>query len=566
MTQIRSEVQDSEGTISTHATGFAGKFILRSWLQGIARRIAAFCISHAWLQCLFVGGIALGFNLFQIGTPSLWFDEILSVHRAIQSLPVLLQIVGQTQPNMALYYLFLHFWLGFTGLLGLNPVEWVVRLPSAVFAALASMIVFLLGRRFIGMIAGFVAAGIYLLNDLQLVYAQQTRSYALQLLLICFAWYALFAILTGSSRQKRWWVCFTLAMVLAAYTQLFSYLILMAQIATFGILLFIPTTWRKTAWQQIRSLIISLGSMFILTFPMIYESRHNDKTGWLPVPHPKEIAELFITIADNNKIYLLLLFALCAVAVVVIAAVSSSRGIRLLQSMSFITTPEDERISRYQQQLPFVIGLLCWIAIPVVLSYLVSQGPIHLFSSRYLVTIVPPLVLLVGLGIAVVPSRIAQAILVPALLLVTIVFVPSYYQNAQIENWRTASLWLEQHYSANDGLVCFDNEQGCEVSLQYYFKAYPGAAHFTADSPGSFSWANYDITNDPGNVYEALNPTALSAFGMHHSRIFFILARIPDKASAAQAAVAQHWLDTHYHLLSIIVTSTVTIRLYLTNH
>lgn len=566
MAQIHSEVQDIEGTISSPAAGFTEKFRLLSWIQAIARRVAAFCISQGWVLCLFVGSIALGFNLFQIGTPSLWFDEILSVHRALQSLPVLLQIVSHTQPNMALYYLFLHFWLGFTGFLGLNPVEWVVRLPSAVFAALASMIVFLLGRRFIGTIAGMVAAGIYLLNDLQLVYAQQTRSYAMQLFLICIAWYALFAILSGHSRQKRWWVYFTLAMTLAAYTQLFSYLVLMSQIATFGILLIIPTAWRKTAWQQVRSLIFSLGSMFILTFPMIYESRHNDKTGWLPVPHLRDIAELFIAIADNNKIYLLLLFAFCAVGVVVISAVSSSQGIRLLQSMSFITTPEDERISRYQQQFPFVMGLLCWIAIPIVLSYLISQGPIHLFSSRYLVTIVPPLVLLVGLGIAVVPSRIAQAILVPALLLVTIIFVPNYYQNAQIENWRTASLWLEQHFQTNDGLVCFDNEQGCEVSLQYYFRAYPGSAHFTADSPGSLSWANYDITNDPGNVYEALNPTALSAFGMHHPRIFFILARIPDKASAAQAAVAQHWLDTHYHLLRNIVTSTVTIRLYVTNH
>src|SRR6266568_7370571 len=157
-----------------------------------------FFASHYWILCLLIGGVALAFNLFRLGSKSMWFDEILSVERARQSLPVLWQIIFATQPNMALYYIFLHFWLILTSLLGLNPTEVVVRFPSAVFAALSSIVIFLLGRRFLGLIAGIVAAGIYLLNNLQLVYAQETRSYALQLLLLCIAWYALFAALTVS--------------------------------------------------------------------------------------------------------------------------------------------------------------------------------------------------------------------------------------------------------------------------------------------------------------------------------------------------------------------------------
>src|SRR5579859_1416721 len=48
--------------------------------------------------------VALGFNLYQIGAPSIWFDEALSVTRAQQTLPVLFKLVSVTQPNMALYY------------------------------------------------------------------------------------------------------------------------------------------------------------------------------------------------------------------------------------------------------------------------------------------------------------------------------------------------------------------------------------------------------------------------------------------------------------------------------
>src|SRR6266704_6709411 len=161
-----------------------------------------------WLLCLAVGAVALAFNLYRLGGPSLWFDEILSVERARQSLPVLWHIIFSTQQNMALYYLLLHFWLSFTTLLGLHSSEFVVRLPSAVFAALGTIMVFLLGRRFFGLSGGLVGAGLYLLNDLQLVYAQQTRAYSLQLLLICVAWYAFFVAITGESYAKRWWMCY----------------------------------------------------------------------------------------------------------------------------------------------------------------------------------------------------------------------------------------------------------------------------------------------------------------------------------------------------------------------
>jgi hypothetical protein len=47
--------------------------------------------------------VALVLNLYSLGEPSLWFDEVLSVTRARQTLPVLLQIISNTQPNMALY-------------------------------------------------------------------------------------------------------------------------------------------------------------------------------------------------------------------------------------------------------------------------------------------------------------------------------------------------------------------------------------------------------------------------------------------------------------------------------
>jgi hypothetical protein len=557
-----------------------------------------------WLLCLVIGGIALGFNLYRLGDPSLWFDEILSVERARQSLPVLWHIIFSTQQNMALYYLLLHFWLSFTTLLGLHPTEFVVRFPSAIFAALGSMMVFLLGRRFMGIIGSMIGAGLYLLNMLQLVYAQETRSYSLQLLLICTAWYALFAALrlgsgAGSpgkegqvaeaavhgraAGQYGWWVCYVVAMTLAIYAHLFSILILFAQVLTMGIALAVQGRGKiqGKAWSSLPA-VVSLVSIGVLSVPMLLAARHGSKTGWLAIPHLHDIPRLFLTISDNSIFYMFMLAACCALGVGVAALVhlrpgpqgkgQAGRGHYLpprqdSSPLHFIFWGDkagDARLAWLQGLWPVLLALLCWSVVPVIASYVISQGPTRLFSSRYLVTIVPPLFLLVGLGVATLRWRVIQVALVGALLFVALHHVPQYYSSAQVEDWRTPALWLEQHYQAGDGMVCYNNAQGCQVAIEYYLRAYPSGAQFPADSPGAFPWVNYDTTNHLGNFGAAVDPTLLADYGAKHPRLFFIAGRFANSTEAALAQAAQHWLDTHYHLIAQSTKGAVTIRLYTT--
>jgi hypothetical protein len=509
------------------------------------------------LLSILIGGFALGFNLYRLGSPSLWFDEVLSVERATQPLPVLWRIIFNTQQNMALYYLMLHFWLGLTTLLGLHATEFIVRFPSTVFAALVSVMVFLLGRRFMSISGSILSAGLYLLNAQQLVYAQETRAYSLQLLLICIAWYALFAALAGT-HQKRWWACYIGSMTLAIYAQLFSALILLSQVVAFAGLLFLPCLWSEKTQRQLFAYIVSLCSIGVLTTPMLLAVRHGSKTDWLPIPNLIDIYYLFLTMSSNSKIYLFIIVIYClfGVSMALLAYVWSS------MRNAFLLITE-------ARTLAVMLALLCWIVMPVAVSYFVSQKSVHLFSSRYLVTIVPPIVLLVGLSTAFLRwqtlwSRCMTLLLMLSLLLIALHHVPQYYKTAQVEDWRSPALWLEQHYQAGDGLVCYNNSQGCQVSIEYYFYAYPTQAHFTADSPGAVPWHSSDVTNHPGNFWAAIDPTALAVYGAKHPRLFFIVGRLANSADVARAQVAQAWLDAHYHLLAQTASPTVSIRLYRT--
>ena len=99
------------------------------------------------MLCGLLFALALCFNLYRLGNPSIWFDEAFSVGLAQQSFPLLWHIIFALEPNMELYYLFLHAWLVTTALFGLHPTEFVVRLPSAIFAASSTVALFLLGDR-----------------------------------------------------------------------------------------------------------------------------------------------------------------------------------------------------------------------------------------------------------------------------------------------------------------------------------------------------------------------------------------------------------------------------------
>ncbi len=520
-----------------------------------------------WVVGILLFLVALGCNFYRLGAPSIWFDEAFSVELARQPLPLLWHIIFGPEPNMELYYLFLHFWLSLTGLFGLNPTEFVVRFPSAIFATLSTVVLFILGRRFLGTIAAGLGTLLYLLNYLQLTYAQQTRSYALQLLLLCVAWYALFAVVHTEKNPIRWWICYCVAMILAIYAHLFSGLILLAQVVAFAGLLLLPNVWRAQARKVAKGYLLSLIVIGVLGIPMLLESLRGPKTGWLPVPHWGDLPHLFFTISGYNRRYLLVGTVFVLLGLCVLGAAYCMRAIPALERSLRKNQWLSREVTAAQDIVPFAWSMLCWLVIPIVVSYVLAHGSIRLFSTRYLVTVVPPLCLLFATGIALVRWRVIQVVLMVVLVVLAATSVPLYYQSAQVEDWNATVHWMERQYKAGDGLVCYDNEitQGCQIAVEYYLHAYPSAAHFSPDSPGSFSWEKFGPA-DPvtGGYAAALDTRALSAYAATHQRIFFIVGRVPDDAGAARVKSTQQWLDTTYHFVDTISTRTVTIRLYTT--
>ena len=128
-----------------------------------------------WALALLMGLAAFALQALELRGVGLWEDEAFSTGIARQPLGTQLHYIWSKEVNMTLYYLILRAWLGLAELLGIPASEFVVRLPSTLFAALATVAVFALGRRFWGRTAGLVGAALYLLNYLQLMMAGQAE-------------------------------------------------------------------------------------------------------------------------------------------------------------------------------------------------------------------------------------------------------------------------------------------------------------------------------------------------------------------------------------------------------
>jgi uncharacterized membrane protein len=519
---------------------------------------------------LIVGLVALGFNLFALGAPSVWMDEAFSVQLARQPLPVLVgAFTGGGEPNMVLYHLILHGWLRLGALVGLPATETFVRLPSALFAALSSVAVFLLGRRFLGKTMALVGAALYALSGWQLTYAQQTRSYALQLLLVTLSWYALLAALDGKEgmvgrRRWWWWVAYVAATALAVYAHAFSVLIFLAQIVAFGALCLLPGAWRGRIRRALPAMALSVAAIIALSAPLIYVSRHGSKTGWLPAPSLAGLAQHLLGTGGKAKLIVALLIALVLAAVVAAMAVLlHPAGRRLRTRLLAAARARWSAPDIVPGAIPAVVMLLCWAVVPAVVSFFVSQGSVRLFSGRYLVVIAPALFLLVGVGVAALGWSRIRLVLAAVAVLLALALVPSYYAHAQSEDWRTAARWLEAQYHGGDGLVSYNNVQGCEIPLDYYFASDGSAAHFSADAPGVTSLARFASGGDPFAGFSgALDTRALATYAALHPRLFFIAGRFSDGADELRALTTQQWLSAHYRLLGQTSTGIVTIWLY----
>jgi 4-amino-4-deoxy-L-arabinose transferase-like glycosyltransferase len=165
-----------------------------------------------WLGLIL--GLATTLRLLRLSGQSLWLDEVLSVAR---SRTILFdgfdsQLLNGHGP--------LFFYL-LAPLLALNPGEFLLRLPSALFGVGLVLVMYFLGREFGGRRGGLLTAFVTAVSPYAIWYSQETRYVNLFMLLAALSLLFTRRIERGGTRDLVLYVTSTLLMMLSFVAGIF---------------------------------------------------------------------------------------------------------------------------------------------------------------------------------------------------------------------------------------------------------------------------------------------------------------------------------------------------------
>lgn len=359
--------------------------------------------------------IALVTCFHGLAAKSLWFDEAFSVALTRLDWTSMWHVITQQEANMMLYYALLHFWLQ------LGTGEFVARAASTVFAVATLVPLYALGRHLLGQRQAAIAVMLMVVNSFFVRYAQELRGYSLVLLLTTTASY-LFLIAIEKPSWKRWGV-YVVVSALAVYAHFFGALVVAAHA-----LCLVVSRRRQISWANFAVLY---GLIWLLISPLVWLSWGRSVLGWIIAPSLGTVYRLFGALTGGGRTLLWTYFAVCVVAV----------------ASTMVGRPGYRRGSWNK------VFLLSWLLVPLITTFVVSITFKPIFVPRYLIVMLPPLVLLAASGIVALPRSWLRITTFIVMLALSIRGLVGWYKASPTEDWRSASAYVLSTARPGDGMV-----------------------------------------------------------------------------------------------------------------
>jgi len=367
----------------------------------------------------------LGLELWGIGRPSLWADEVATISGAKRSIGSLLGMLHNIDAVHGTYYLFMHYWIH---LFGISEVS--LRVPSAVAVALTSIVVFFIAKnRFDERVAWFALLITAVIPRLSWA-ATEARSYGIATLLATMMLLLFFLAIDEAEpkRERILWVAYTFALALAMF--FFVYIALMA--AAQG--LWLLRTRRDKFRKWITAVLIAIAVTGYLIYNVIYEK---GQVGWLPPLSRGTINQIFMGQAFWTN-WEVAYFANGLILVVLLGAVHPSRT---------VTAVERSTLNLF--------GLIIVVPTAVVLLYSLIDSSIY--DARYFTFVAPVVAITMSVAVErLFTKRVALAVL--ALLIALSMFSYGYFRSpdAKGTHWSEVAKMVGAHAVAGDGILFTD--------------------------------------------------------------------------------------------------------------
>ena len=345
-----------------------------------------------------------------LGATSFWRDEISSVVFAHAPLGDLLTIFGRERrvaglPNMASYYLVLHFWLA------VGETEARVRLLSVLAGAASVVPIYLTARRLGGWTAGFLAGAVFALIPYVVHYSQDARGYSLSMLAAAtLTW----LVIKATERQTTgWWLAYGVVGALSLYVHFFVALV----IGVHG--LWVLATRQLPAWRGLlaSALPIAIAVVPIPFIVMQYGGIHS----WID---PLTLRRMWLSLATLSGGWAALVAFAVALAWVLV-------------------------VYRRNRLVWLLVGV---VLLPIAITAAASTVK-PLFVPRYMVVVLPGMAVVAGIAIASLRPKVLSAVAAVAVGAILISALPTAYPALDRQDWRSAARWVVEELSPSDRFV-----------------------------------------------------------------------------------------------------------------
>ena len=374
--------------------------------------------------------------LWQLGDRSFWHDEAFGVGVIDRPLGDALWRLAHWEVNQSPFYLLLAGWWR------LGTGEGFLRLLPAVAAVLSVPAIAHLGRRIADARVGAIAAGLLALHPLAVEWGQQLRAYSLVMLLTIVATILLLRAVEDPTRLAPA-VAYGVLAAVATYTHFFAGLVIGAHVA-----------WLVLRRPLPRQLLVTAGSVYgVLVLPLAFflVTRDGDPLQWVGDTGFRDaVVDVAKGLTGGTRWSVLVYGAAAAL------------GAWHVVSRHLAPRPLD------RSGLPAPVLAVIWLLAPVVAVTVSTATVKPLLEARFLIVVVPALVLVVAIGLCAVPRRVA-VVVGAAVVVVSIVGIDRWYDHPAAENWREATS-LASAATGADGVVVVEPWSGV-FALRYYEQA-----------------------------------------------------------------------------------------------
>ncbi len=408
-----------------------------NFIRGHARTVAS--AAFIFLTSLIV-------RLHGIGAKPYWLDEVTTLHRSSQPLGAILTD-SLSFHHLPTYFILVSWFVPF------GDGETVLRLPSALFGALACTLIFGIATRLGGLRAGLMAGLLMALSPAQVQYGQEARSYALVTCLIVVGLWGQLDLarnLAAASLQfrapgasRRAWAIYLLGTVGAVSVLSVALFWWAAANLAAVVLAFRPAAQTRPFlrnWLLVQGLIALLVAPW---FVAMYASVHGHMASGLDWVPPLRARDVWSAIAS---VYLLRISSLISFHLFPQPAPWLGLAVAALSALGVLYL-------RRQRRDALTVLAVAFLLLPAALLLISVHMPV--WMPRYLLWSAAPFFVLAGLGLTRLPGRAQTAGLAVIGLLAAANLAPYYHDDTK-PRWDLAAAELHAGLNEQDLLLVDD--------------------------------------------------------------------------------------------------------------